>query len=121
MNLFIDDIRAPEQAEPPVDMRLVWTVARDYVEAMNIIQEKKPQVIAFDHDLSIHHYAGAYGGEKTGYDVAKDLVELDMTFPGEGYIGKDFQFSCHSANPDGKRNIVNLLRSYKHRKYGYQP
>lgn len=121
MNLFIDDIRFPEQANPPVDTGLVWTIARDYVEAMNLIQEHKPQRIAFDHDLSMDHYAGRFGGEKTGYDVAKDLIELDMNEPEAGYITKDFIFTCHSANPDGKRNILNLLARYYREKFIINP
>ncbi len=117
MNLFIDDIRNPEDAGLHADG---WTIARDYDSAVKAIEEYKPQRIAFDHDLSSHHYAGEYGGEKTGYDVAKWIVEKDMDDPSAGYITVNFQFSSHSANPDGKRNIVNLLRSYKHKKFGYQ-
>lgn len=115
MNLFIDDIRFPEQASPPVDTGLDWTIARDYVEAMNLIQEHKPQRIAFDHDLAVMHY------EKTGYDVAKDLIELDLIDPEAGYITKDFIFTCHSANPDGKRNILNLLARYYREKFIINP
>ena len=50
--------------------------------------------IAFDHDLE-------YG--KTGYDVAKYIVTNDIAIEG---------FSCHSMNPSGVKNIVEIMRHY---------
>ena len=50
-------------------------------------------VIDFDHDL---------GEGKTGYDIAKWLVE-------NNYIGK---FRIHSMNPVGANNIRQLLKHY---------
>lgn len=50
--------------------------------------------IDFDHDL---------GEAKSGYDVAKFLVENHISIGG---------FRCHSMNPVGKENIQKLLIHY---------
>ena len=92
--LYIDDIRNPINDN--------WIVARNYKEAINIITKNNcPFFISFDHDL---------GEEKTGYDVAKWLIETDLNYP--GFIHNNFDFKVHSANPVGKENIEKLLRNY---------
>ena len=54
--------------------------------------------IAFDHDL---------GAGMTGYDVAKYIVKNQIAIEG---------FTCHSMNPVGAKNIIDLMIHY-----GYQP
>lgn len=82
-----------------------------------------PASISFDHDLADEHYTPQehwYSDEKvrewmeaqewvekTGYDCAKYLVEYCMDNK------KILPFySCHSANPVGKKNILSLLNNY---------
>lgn len=102
--LFIDDERMP-----PLDGS-EWVIARSYYEVGNLLYDKNmPNFVSFDHDL------GEYC--KTGYDIAKYMVECDMsswydrrnmliTFP------KDFSFCVHSQNPVGKKNIEGYLDQY---------
>lgn len=107
MKLFIDDKRIPS------DVGLVneeYCIARNYWQAVNIIQFAKPQEIHFDHDLGEE-------GNRSGFGVAKYLIGLDSN-KDQTYITKDFKFRVHSANPVGKVNIESLLNSYIKHKFG---
>lgn len=96
--LFLDDER-----EPPDDGGS-WVVARSYREAISIMitREEVPYLISFDHDL---------GEGRTGYDLAKWLVETDLWYGGK-YLATNFRFVVHSQNPIGKQNIEGLLSGY---------
>ena len=112
MKLFIDDIRMPSDVGFKDDE---WLIARNYDEAIHYIIQHQPQRIAFDHDLADCHYAGIEGNEKTGYDIAKKLCELDER---HGiYILEDFLFTVHSMNPVGANNIKILLKNHIGRKW----
>ena len=51
-----------------------------------------------------------------GYDIAKWLLEMDIT--GKYLIPDDFEFNVHSANPIGKENIEIYWNNYlKFRRY----
>ncbi len=95
--LFIDDERTPIT-------NYDWDIVRSYDEAMNYIQVNGcPGYISFDHDL---------GDEsKTGFAIAKEIVELDLDHNGK-FIPEDFQFNVHSANPTGRKNIEQLILNY---------
>lgn len=99
--LFIDDTREPMFVSGLESGQ--WLIARTYEEAIAHIELYKPQRIAFDHDL---------GGVKSGMDIAKYLVMRDIHAPGAGYITDHFLFSSHSANPEGRRNILLFLHGY---------
>ena len=90
--IWLDDIR-PIPITPFVNT--FW--AKSYRQAINFlklnIRDCDNIYIDFDHDL---------GGNKTGYDLAKWLVK-------EGYQG---EFSIHSQNPVGAKNIQNILLKY---------
>ena len=117
--LFLDDIRLPtdvtwmyigtgkafhESRGAP------WSIVRSYTDAVEWVTTNGfPDVISFDHDLGLDHYAGNFTTEKSGYDFAKWLVEYDMdtkTMPA------NFSFTVHSMNPEGARNIQMLLDNY---------
>jgi len=107
LRMFIDDIRMP------ADVGLKnsdFYIVRDPELALQKILMLKPQHIAFDHDLA--------NTEHTGYDVARALVDFDQDCPSEMYITADFTFTCHSANPIGKENILRLLNNYMEHKFG---
>lgn len=86
--LFLDDWRnCPEG----------FDLARNYDEFVDYIERNGvPNYISFDHDL------GSY--DKTGYDCALYLVKNDL---------KINDFSCHSANPIGRKRIYDLLTDWK--------
>jgi hypothetical protein len=111
MKLFIDDMRHPSEVFSDGEADY-WTVARDYETAIELIKSHKPQRIAFDHDLSYERH-----DLKTGYDLAKELIDLDISNPEDGYITDSFKFSCHSASPHGRRNIEAILHGYTLKKF----
>lgn len=88
--LFIDDLRIPAP-RPNYQMY----VARNYNEAIRALNQQEFDLISFDHDL---------GEEKTGYDIAKYIVENNIQIR-EG-------FKVHSANPVGVANIIQLMTHY---------
>lgn len=88
--LYVDDIRFPEYFH---QIGAEITVARTYDEAIQYIDDSY-DIISLDHDL---------GEEKTGYDIAKYIVENQLK------IGK---VAIHSANPVGRDNIKQLLTHY---------
>lgn len=91
-----------------------WVIARNYTDALvEILNRGFPSFISFDHDLG--------DDQKTGYDVAKELVNNDIISGDEkgreSYKFPDnFSYYVHSKNPIGKANIEGLLENYfKHK------
>lgn len=129
-NLFLDDVREPYEVGNymnPVELRSLyrlkhWIIVRNYSQFTRYIQRKgMPELISFDHDLADEHYRpsmfnpdGHYSNyytdgtfkEKTGYDCAKWLIE----YARENKLQLP-QIFCHSMNPVGKENILNLVAS----------
>lgn len=98
--MFLDDLRYPPAGE--------WVIVRCVMSAKDYIAEHgMPVFVSFDHDLG----ADPETGEpfETGYDFCKWLCDIDMDL---GTLPKDFDFTVHSANPVGARNIESYLRSY---------
>ena len=86
--IYIDDMRQPLIPDA------LWVKSYDEaIAALTTIPYTPSLVIDFDHDL---------GEGKTGYDIAKLLVEYN-------YFGK---FRIHSMNPVGANNIRQLLKHY---------
>ena len=88
--LFIDDLRIFNKIS-----NYDLYIAHNYKEAISILKMNIFDIISFDHDL---------GEEKTGYDIAKYIVENNIEI-NEG-------FKIHSANPVGRFNISQLLNHY---------
>ena len=85
--LFVDDIRVPQLKD---DIEVV----RNYNDAIFCLRNNTYDYISLDHDL---------GEDKTGYDIAKYIVENQIQLKG---------FKVHSANSVGRFNIVQLLTHY---------
>lgn len=113
--LFLDDERNPSD----VTWMLIggvgswgadWQIVRSFNQAVEWVKINGfPDVISFDHDLGLMHYAGDYSDGATGMDFAKWLVDYDIenkTMPA------DFKFTVHSKNPEGAKNIRGLLDNY---------
>jgi len=95
--LFIDDIRDPYDDD--------FVVVRSYDDAIHYMRQQGcPLFISFDHDLGD-------ADERTGYDIAKWIVERDLNDRGK-FIPDEFDFHVHSANPVGVGNIIGLLTGY---------
>lgn len=113
--LFLDDERNPKD----VTWILIggvgswgaeWHIVRSFDEAIDWVRTNGfPNVISFDHDLGLMHYANDYSDGKTGFDFAKWLVEYDLD---TNTMPENFSFTVHSKNPIGAKNIAELLYSY---------
>jgi hypothetical protein len=113
--LFLDDERMPGD----VTWLMIggvgswgadWQIVRSRREAQDwVLKNGFPNVISFDHDLGLMHYAGDYSDRNTGMDFAKWLVEYDMD---TGTMPADFKYTVHSKNPEGAKNINGLLLGY---------
>ena len=93
MYLFIDD-------ERNLNNLTGYVVLRSSDEAINYIRQNGwPTFMSLDHDL---------GGEDTVMVFLKRLVNeiWDGIMPVPGYI-------VHSANPEGAKNIVSYMDSWK--------
>lgn len=97
VKLFIDDERSPIVLDDSF-------IVRSYNDAIDyLIRYGCPDYISFDHDLG--------STESTGYDIAKWIVERDISLRG-AFIPKGFRFAVHSANIVGGANIENYLSGY---------
>ena len=107
--LVIDDMR--ELAGPDLahlNKELPWVIARTVDAAISLIQEKGcPLHIAFDHDLGedpiTHKTVEAMILAKW---LTNEIMEGRLSIP-EG-----FDFSVHSSNPAGRKNIESFMRSF---------
>lgn len=94
--IYIDDMRQPRNPN------VIWVKSYDEAIAalesvyttFTIANAPCSLVVDFDHDL---------GEKKTGYDIAKWLVE---EYPWTA------NFRVHSMNPVGANNIRQLLKHY---------
>lgn len=113
--LFLDDERFPGDVTWMYigglgSVGADWEIVRSYDEAVAWVTEHGfPDVISFDHDLGLMHYANDYSDEKTGYHFAKWLTEHDMD---TNTMPADFKYTIHSKNPIGIGNIHGLLDGY---------
>lgn len=99
--LFIDDERYPFEDN--------FVIARNFDEVVQLVEKRGfPSLIYFDHDLG--------NQEKTGYDIAKWLIEQDIELDWWTNV-QNFEFYVHSQNPVGKKNIEELFASYKRSKF----
>ncbi len=97
--VWIDDIRDKPQ------VNYVSITCRDYASAIDLIDYFTSRgvylMLDFDHDL---------GEGKTGYDIAKYIVE--------NQIPTDLiRYHIHSSNPVGAMNIRQLLDHYGYRRF----
>lgn len=106
--LFIDDNRSIHEVKW-VPHNIIESYRKDnWLQARNILEVRElifkfgmPCFVSFDHDLGKN--------EPSGYDIAKELVELDSL----GYeFPEEFSFIVHSKNPVGKINIETYMNNY---------
>jgi len=127
-NLFLDDIRFPEDctyyktkgmpSNRAIYTQEEWYIVRSYKEFVDkitkeFIDGKFPAIVSFDHDLADIHYDPATWTEsfvyheETGKDAAKWLVQFcidnDIDLP-ECWV--------HSMNPIGGEGIMKTLNDW---------
>ena len=119
-NLFLDDIRTPQDAFGYTGKKMfvteLWEIVRNFNEFVYCIEhnweesQTFPSIISFDHDLADEHYGEDVNNdfkEYTGKDCANWLCNYCMD--------KDIRlcsYYCHSMNPVGRENIVSLLDNF---------
>lgn len=96
--IYVDDTRDYSCINAGLAYGRGIVLAKTYKEAIKTLQfyigHNTKIIIDLDHDL---------GCRKTGYDIAKWIVN-------SGY--KNIRFHVHSANPVGRKNIIELLTHY---------
>ena len=116
MKIYLDDVRTPLDKD--------WIVVRnydDFVEKVKEIGFNNITIISLDHDLGPSamseyfnnvspNYTLNYNNikEKTGYDVAKWLVNYSLGLHYDNFP----QIYTHSANPIGSANIMGYINNY---------
>jgi predicted AlkP superfamily phosphohydrolase/phosphomutase len=92
--IYVDDERWPQT----IPDRMAYCVCRTYREAIDKLKfymsHETKIILDLDHDIQC---------KQTGYDIAKWVVD-------SGY--NNLCFACHSMNPVGRKNIIELLVHY---------
>ena len=88
--LYVDDIRQPRG---PYSFSHI-AIVRSYDDALKKMVTERFDAIDLDHDL---------GEDKTGYDIAKFIVEKGFNFQ---------TIYIHTANPVGRQNMIDLLQKH---------
>lgn len=124
IKLFLDDVRLPSEIwknslDPIYEKDFTWIIVRTYDVFVAFIEKTgiaNIGFVSFDHDLDWHHYKIDNQQNidydslkvKTGYHAAKWLIKYcqqqGCTLP---------EYKVHSMNPEGKRNIENLLNKFQ--------
>ena len=100
-NLFIDDMRYPEDVTACLGKK--WVIARNMSEVEWLVdQSGPPDFVSFDHDMTDAHYGGNYSDGQTGADIAFVLIRL--------LGGQMCDYQVHSLNPDGARRIHDAIK-----------
>ena len=117
--LFLDDIRSFNQVKFPIPTPNNVKTARNYMEFCSILdRDGTPSVVSFDFDLTDEHYI-KFNDTQKGHNpyLFKDKCGLHCA----DYLIKYVQekrtafpvFFCHSANPIGKKLILDKLKNVK--------
>jgi hypothetical protein len=108
MKLYIDDLRPCPKG---------YVLARNYQEAIDLLEVYTFEEISFDHDLGdslslIREKTGyALIPEKTGYDI---LCWIEQhVFNLESTRFENTVFRVHSANPVGKARMLQVIESIR--------
>lgn len=92
--IFVDDERWPQT----IPNGMAYCVCRTYREAIDKLKfymsHNTKIILDLDHDIQC---------KQTGYDIAKWVIN-------SGY--ENLRFACHSMNPVGRKNIIELLTHY---------
>ncbi len=107
--LWLDDIRIPP------DNHVDWRIARSYDDAIWYVKSHGiPYFISFDHDLAEIHYIldpdETIETERTGYTFAKWFSDYVML--NEIDLPENFNYSVHSMNPVGAKNIRDYMEEF---------
>lgn len=100
MKLWLDDVR-------PCPFIGDWKIAKNYNEAVNIMQENQIEEAWLDHDLDYEHYGHVPESEykeKTGFDFVLWMKENNR-WPTEVCM-------VHSLNPVGAKRMCETIAEH---------
>lgn len=98
-NLFIDDERFPPEGKK-------WKIVRSSQEAIDYCKQfGLPSFISFDHDL---------GGDDTSIKFVQWMIDKCLDNPALFF---PTDYTIHSQNPVGAKNIKSLMQSFINFKY----
>lgn len=107
-NLFIDDMRKPHWSEcvqTGCDPDLHWLIARSSREAKELVELRgMPDRLALDHDLGFVPGVGDDHIFKFLHWLTRAYWKPGMKIP---------EYTVHSANPEGVKNIISFMESWK--------
>lgn len=123
MNLFLDDLRHPEEVTWVNLPDVKWTLARDYKEFVGIIRDSGiPEVVSFDNDLCDEHYREFYWANSSENHESRGVFRYEKMQLRTGYhcaawlmlhcMKKrvDFpKYYVHTLNNIAEQDIKNLL------------
>ena len=112
MKLWLDDMRLC----PFVGSD--WLIAKNFVQAVDIMQENEIEEAWLDHDLSPEHYVDSSdyekeSAEKTGYDFVLWMKENNK-WPSKICM-------VHSANPVGSKRRCEVIAEHYEIQQPIQP
>lgn len=113
MNIFLDDLRLPENVVwiklPELPEGEHWTIVRSYNQFCDVIKrcmitDTPVERVCFDNDLADCHYGGIKGNEKDGVDCARVLADAilscDWSIP---------KYVVHSMNGIRAKEIISTM------------
>ena len=123
-NLFLDDLRFPEDVKWVKLPSVQWEIVRDYNQFVEIIQKKGvPRMVSFDHDLADEHYKEFFACNKEGV-INKGKIRYEKLTEKTGYhcamwlsqfcVDKGLPlplYYLHSMNGPGCQNIFSVMES----------
>jgi len=113
--LFLDDFRSPAEAYLMTNDSVYleeWIICKEYHKFIDCIEQNGlPELVSFDHDLSVEMYSGKFPYSemkvKSGWHCAVWLVDYcktnNRTLP---------EFRIHTANKLGCENIKEVLDKF---------
>lgn len=116
MKIFLDDrINPYDIFQRDMDFDYYnndWTIVRTYDDFINLIENNDNiNIISFDHDLTNDHYRQESNinydnmTDKCGYHCLKYFLE--------NKFNPNTKLKVHSFNPEGKKNMKNLIDEHK--------
>jgi hypothetical protein len=117
--LFLDDIRTFNQVKFPINSDYQVKSAKNFDEFRSIVERHgTPGIVSFDFDLCPEHYE-KFISVQEGYNPYKfrnkcGLHCVDFLIQHVQEKGTSFPaYFCHSANPKGKKLILDKLKNVK--------
>ena len=112
-NLFLDDVRKPQDVKW-IELPIVnWVVVRDANQFCRYIEEHGlPQMISLDHDLAAEHYVQDWANNPE-HNIPNGMYCVKWLIHYCDERGLDFPtYFLHTLNVVGKENMDSQIRNH---------